>query len=122
MVFNKTKMNRKEYPIFSGVIKYFPDALREIANVSFRGNEQHNKGQPLHWAREKSSDQLDALMRHLTDYAKGNEIDEDGVPHIYKVCWRALAEAQLYAEINTERGRLRDIIERTGCAPTLENE
>jgi len=91
-------MNRKEIPIFSGVVQYFPDAIKEVAKVSFIGNEQHNKGQPLHWAREKSSDHLDALMRHLTDYASGEKVDDDGQLHIAKVIWRAMAQAQLDIE------------------------
>src|ERR1700743_1585161 len=56
---------RKKIPLYSGLLKYFPDALIEIAKVSYAGNEQHNPGQPLHWAREKSTDQEDTLLRHL---------------------------------------------------------
>ena len=43
---------RKVYPVASGVLDYFPDALVAIAHVSYKGNEQHNPGQPLNWARE----------------------------------------------------------------------
>lgn len=50
----KTKAQiRKEHPVFSGVIKYFPDAIMMLANVSWRGNEQHHPGTPLHWDRTK---------------------------------------------------------------------
>ncbi len=91
-------MNRKQVPLYSGVIKYFPDALKEVSRVSFTGNEQHNPGQPLHWAREKSTDQLDALTRHLTDHAKGEVFDSDGERHLAKVAWRALAQLQLDIE------------------------
>lgn len=89
---------RKETPVYSGVLKYFPDALKAVARVSYIGNEQHNKGEPLHWSREKSTDQLDALVRHLTDYAGGNKFDTDGQPHLAKVAWRALAQLQLDEE------------------------
>lgn len=92
---------RKETPLFSGLLKYFPDALKEVARVSFIGNEQHNKGQPLHWDRSKSTDEADALMRHLTDYASGNPIDDDGVRHLGKVAWRALALLQKSIENET---------------------
>jgi len=34
---------------------------------------------------------LDALMRHLTDHASGEEFDEDGIRHLTKVCWRSMA-------------------------------
>ena len=83
--------NRKNYPMYEGLIKYFPDALMEVSNVSRIGNEQHHPGKPLHWDKSKSTDHLDALMRHLLD---ANDFDEDGVLHLAKVAWRALAALQ----------------------------
>lgn len=82
---------RKAVPIFSGVIKYFPDALAAIAECSKKGNDQHNPGKPLHWDRSKSQDELDALTRHLVD---AGTVDTDGVRHSTKVAWRALANLQ----------------------------
>lgn len=94
------KKNNKEYPLYSGLLMYFPDALMEVAHASFKGNEQHCKGQPLHWDRSKSNDEADALMRHLL---KAGTIDDDGVRHSIKVCWRALALAQKEIE-NGKKG------------------
>ena len=54
---------RKGLPVFSGVLKYFPDALLAVAECSRIGNDQHNAGKPLHWDRSKSGDELDALTR-----------------------------------------------------------
>ena len=71
-----TAIERKHRPVFSGVLRYFPDALAEVAFCSWVGNEQHNPGEPLHWNRPKSSDHLDALIRHLMD---AETFDEDGV-------------------------------------------
>ena len=82
---------RKTYPIATGVIDYFPDALAELSHVSYLGNEQHNPGTPLHWDRSKSGDESDALMRHFI--ARGT-IDSDGVSHSAKLSWRALALLQ----------------------------
>tara|TARA_B100001175_G_scaffold233396_1_gene199838 strand:- start:252 stop:614 length:363 start_codon:yes stop_codon:yes gene_type:complete len=79
---------RKERPVFTGVIKYFPDALMELATVSLAGNKQHHPDKPLHWDREKSTDDYDALARHLIN---AGEIDSDGIRHTAKVAWRALA-------------------------------
>lgn len=87
--------NRKEYPVYSGVLNYFPDAMMEVARVSYVGNEQHNPGEPLHWSRGKSNDHLDALTRHMLD---AGQIDDDGVRHSAKVAWRALANLQLEIE------------------------
>lgn len=91
---------RKSMPMARGLLDYFPDALAYVAYVSWRGNEQHNPGQPMRWAREKSSDHADCLVRHLIDRGK---LDEDGVRHSGKVAWRALALLQLELE-QSERG------------------
>jgi hypothetical protein len=91
---------RKAIPLCTGCLDYFPDALAAVADVSRVGNEQHNPGQPLHWAKGKSSDHEDALLRHLVDRGK---IDTDGVRHSAKVAWRALALLQ--TEIDKERGK-----------------
>jgi hypothetical protein len=88
---------RKECPIASGVLDYFPDALVAISQVSWKGNEQHNPGQPLHWARGKSADEADTLIRH---FMQRGMIDSDGVRHSAKMAWRALALLQ--KEIETE--------------------
>lgn len=90
---------RKALPLFSGVLRYFPDALLAVAEVSRIGNDQHNPGQPLHWAKEKSRDEADALARHLLD---AGTVDTDGVRHSAKVAWRALALLQ--REIDRENG------------------
>lgn len=92
---------RKERPMYSGLLAYFPDALEEVSYVSFVGNQQHNPGEPLHWAKEKSTDESDALLRHLKDRAKGEVFDTDGVRHLAKCAWRALANLQ--REIGAER-------------------
>lgn len=93
---------RKDLPIFDGVVMYFPKAMREIARVSMQGNEQHNPGEPLHWARGKSMDQRNTALRHKMDHASGNRFDGEfrGKPvwHLAKGCWRDLAELELAIE------------------------
>ena len=89
---------RKAVPLYSGLLRYFPDALAEVAELSRIGNEQHNPGKPLHWDRSKSGDELDALARHLLD---AGTYDTDKVAHSTKVAWRALANRQ--KEIEAER-------------------
>ena len=84
-------VERKQTPIYSGVIKYFPNAIKAVAQCSFIGNDQHNPGTPLHWDRAKSGDELDACMRHLTDHASGDKMDDDGILHLTKCAWRLLA-------------------------------
>ena len=86
---------RKAIPICTGVLDYFPLALAEVARVSKAGNDQHNPGQPMHWARGKSMDQADTIIRHLME--RGG-IDSDGQRHSAKAAWRVLALLQLELE------------------------
>lgn len=94
----KVPKERKAYPVASGVLDYFPDALVAVANVSWQGNEQHNPGQPLHWARGKSADEADTMIRH---FLQRGSLDTDGIRHSAKMVWRALALLQ--KEIEQER-------------------
>lgn len=94
---------RKNKPITTGVLDYFPDALLAVAEVSRVGNEQHNPGEPLHWAKGKSIDHADSLVRHLLDRGK---FDTDGQRHSTKVAWRALALLQ--TELEAEQKALRE--------------
>lgn len=86
---------RKGVPLASGLLDYFTSALAEVARVSKAGNDQHNPGQPLHWARGKSTDHADCIMRHL---AERGTVDTDGMRHSAKMAWRALALLQTELE------------------------
>ncbi len=101
---------RKRTPIFSGVLKYFPDALSEVARTSQAGNDQHHPDKPLHWDKPKSSDHADALARHLMD---AGTIDDDGIRHSAKVAWRALAMLQIEIEKERQEDWEEDIIEKS---------
>lgn len=84
--------SRKGIPLVTGVLDYFPAALAEVAKLSKAGNDKHNPGEDLHWAREKSADEADCIVRHLVD--RGTVDAEDGIRHSAKVAWRALALLQ----------------------------
>jgi len=84
--FPEDSAERKTYPIYSGCFQYFPAALAKVAHHSYLGNEKHNPGQPLHHARGKSDDHLDAAGRHL--------IEGD----LAGAAWRILAALQLQCE------------------------
>lgn len=90
---------RKKYPLTTGVLDYFPDALLAVARVSYEGNQQHNPGEPLHWARGKSMDQADTVNRHLIQ--RGTR-DTDGMRHTAKAAWRILAMLQLEIEADID--------------------
>lgn len=94
-IFPNDSKERKRRPIMTGVLDYFPDAIAAVAELSVIGNEQHNPGEPLHWARDKSTDQADTAVRHLME--RGT-FDIDGVRHSTKAAWRALANLQTELE------------------------
>jgi hypothetical protein len=93
-----TSEARKQYPIAEGLLDYFPDACAAVAEVSFLGNEKHNPGQPMHWARGKSMDHANCIGRHLIE--RGGF---DGpIRHSAALAWRALANLQ--EELEAEYG------------------
>lgn len=100
LVDREISVSRKDKPVFSGVLMYFPDALLAVAEHSKKGNDKHNPGQPLHWAKEKSKDQADCIARHLIDIGPNwDEIDpETGSLHAAALAWRALALLQTVLE------------------------
>lgn len=101
MALPKEPQERKNLPICTGVLDYFPDALAEVARVSKVGNDQHNPGQPLHWDRAKSQDESDAMIRHVIErHGK----DTDGTYHAAKMAWRALAFLQKLLEAEATNG------------------
>ena len=95
----ETNEERKDTPVFSGVLAYFPDALKEVAKCSLAGNNQHHAEKPLHWDRSKSGNEYDSLTRHLID-SNNEDYDTDGTLHKAKIAWRALAGLQKHLEKN----------------------
>lgn len=89
---------RKALPLYSFMFEYFPLAWLEVVRVAVEGNRQHNPGEPLHWAREKSTDQLNTAFRHIFDHGLGQVKDTDGCYHLAKAIWRLSAELQLLVE------------------------
>jgi hypothetical protein len=90
---------RKGLPMARGALDYFPRALAYLAHVSKIGNDQHNPGQPMHWALDKSTDHADCILRHM---AERGTFDVDGVRHSGKMLWRAAANLEI--ELRAEEG------------------
>lgn len=93
--FPQTSAERKELPITEGVLDYFPEAIAYVSFVSKVGNDKHNPGEKLHWAREKGGTNHDAIARHLIE--RGT-YDADGLLNDGTLVWRALANLQLTLE------------------------
>lgn len=97
---------RKDVPMFSGLLRYFPAALVGVARHSKAGNDKHNPGEPLHHARGKSQDHEDCIMRHLTDLsdllasAERGRIDSPSIlEEVNALAWRSLAFSQKLHEL-----------------------
>ena len=89
---------RKEYPLYRGLLAYFPAALAGVAYHSKKGNDKHNPGDPIHHARGKSSDHEDCIVRHLVDLG---DLLAEPFPDAQAIlteasalAWRALALSQ----------------------------
>jgi hypothetical protein len=89
---------RKRLQLYTFMFQYFPEAFLAVVDVARAGNEQHNPGQPLHWARGKSTDQMNAMFNHVFDYGLGAKKDTDGCYHLAKAIWRLSAQLQLDIE------------------------
>lgn len=96
---------RKKFPVASGVLDYFPDAIAALSYLSYKGNEQHNPGQSLRWTRSKSGDEADTMLRH---FLQRGTVDTDGVRHSVKMAWRALALLQKEIEASNRLPRVGD--------------
>lgn len=101
MVLPTDAQERKQIPITTGVLDYFPLAIAEVAKCSWAGNQQHHPDKELHWDKTKSTDHADCIARHLIDRGK---FDTDGQRHSAKLAWRALALLQLELEEETKKG------------------
>lgn len=93
-----TGESRKDFPIATGFIDYFPDAIAELARLAKAGQEQHQM-EELGWDREKSTDHANCAGRHFIQ--RGTR-DTDGQRHTAKFAWRALALLQLEIEEDLE--------------------
>lgn len=93
----KSAAERKTYPVKTGFLDYFRDAVFRVAHVSYVGNQQHNPGEPTHWARGKSMDQLDCVSRHLME-TDPSDLSDETEAALASMAWRAMAELQLFLE------------------------
>lgn len=90
---------RKRWPLFAGLLRYFPSALAQVSNHSYLGNEKHNPGQPLNHARGKSTDHEDCVLRHLMDASEHPAGSAARIDELRGVAWRALALLQEECEL-----------------------
>ncbi len=99
---------RKNTPLLGGCINYFLAALAGVARHSFRSNKIHNAGEPMHWARGKSMDHGECIIRHCADiedikaFMARNNLEGEPEQEVIRLlleeadarAWRALADSQ----------------------------
>ena len=93
---------RKSYPMYSGLIAYFPAALAGVSKISYEGNKKHNGDSPLQHSRWMSMDHPDCVVRHLHDtyellaaFSRGEDIDSQKIlTEVSCLAWRTLAMSQ----------------------------
>ena len=83
--------------------RVFPRALLGIGQCIEFGTRKYPK--PDNWClvEDGLNRYTDSLMRHLLKMFAGQEIDpETNLPHIFHVCWNALAIAEFYIKDHAE--------------------
>ena len=77
--------------------RVFPRALLGIGQCITFGTKKYPN--PKNWSlvEDGLNRYTDSLMRHLLKMFAGQEVDpETNLPHIFHVCWNALAIAEFY--------------------------
>lgn len=92
----KDDQERKDAPMFRGLLAYFPMALFAVARHSLESDRKHNPDNPYapQWSRGKSADHKDCIIRHLVDTQDPSEEEY----HLRAIAWRGLAMLQEYYE------------------------
>lgn len=94
---------RKNYPLFRGLLRYFPAALAGVSKTSKLGNDKHNPNEEMHHARGKSGDHGDCILRHLIDTEDllaalnrntSGATSEAVLNEVNQLTWRVLAFSQ----------------------------
>ena len=90
---------RKNIPIYRGFVKPFPDAMAAVAQLTAIATKQHHPDGGVYWDKSKSTDELDALLRHmLDDVMVPFSRDAEGALHAVKIAWRGMANLQRLAD------------------------
>lgn len=95
------KFDQDKAPIVQGFLAYFPDAIREVANVSKYGREKYQvEYDDKNWRRVYGAQgrYLDAAGRHLIELGSVGDVDESGQLNLAMACWNLLAALQLKLE------------------------
>ena len=101
-------------PVFRGVFKYFPKALKAVADISAMGAKKYS------WGGWKDSATFadvhrfeDALGRHLlNEHVEGWYDPESNLLHAAHAAWNALAKLELLKEKEETQGEKSPLVDR----------
>jgi len=85
---------RKNIPVYTGFMCFFPLGIAEVALHSHVSTEQHHPGEPCHWDKSKSTDEKDSQARHLLDQTFPEQSLEEQILHARAGAWRAMANLE----------------------------
>lgn len=98
------KMDDGKTPIYQGFIKYFPNAIEAVANVSRFGYEKYGTWGGWRDVENGINRYMDAKCRHMISEAKGEECAEDSkILHAAHEAWGAMAKLELLLEAKNAR-------------------
>lgn len=81
--------------VFRGCLAYFPRAMEAVAAVSQFGASKY-AWNGWRGVDDRLNRYSDAMVRHLTSEAKGENLDPDsGLPHRAHAAWNALATLEI---------------------------
>lgn len=87
-------------PVFRGVFKYFPKALKAVADISAMGAKKYSWGG---WKDSATFADMyrfeDALSRHLLNEQVEGWYDESNLLHAAHAAWNSLAKLELLLEV-----------------------
>lgn len=90
-------------PMAGTLCNVFPHALLGVGACIEFGT--HKYPDPNNWKKVDGAFKRyqDSLMRHYLKFQAGEIFDsETGLPHLYHMCWNALAITELYVKDNEE--------------------
>lgn len=91
-------------PMVGTLCTIFASALLGIGKCIEFGATKYPKSDNWKLVENGQQRYLDSMIRHLLKFLAGQELDtETGLPHLYHVCWNALAVTEFYIMNNQER-------------------
>jgi len=85
---------RKNTPVYTGFMCFFPLGIAEVAKHSHDSTQQHHPGEPCHWDKNKSTDEKDSQARHLLDQTFPDQTLDELILHARAGAWRAMANLE----------------------------